>query len=248
MNSGFYAACTGLLTRTQALDTIANNLANTSTVGFRATHNIFSSVLATTGNSQLDMVNQDANDYGVLSGTRLDATQGAIVKTGNELDLAMEGSGYFVVKTAADTVYTRGGNLRVSPKNQLTTAQGDLVLNESNLPITLLPGTAVSISPDGTISSNGAISDRLKLVEFPADTQMHSFGGAYYSAPANVTATVARSSMVRQGALESSNVNPVLSVIELINAQREVESMRHVLSMFSTDMDKTAAQDLPRVS
>ena len=63
---------TGLMSRTQALDTIANNLANVSTSGFRASHNVFSSILATTGDSSLSVLNQDANDYGVLSGTQLD--------------------------------------------------------------------------------------------------------------------------------------------------------------------------------
>ena len=115
MNSGYYAACTGLMARTEALETIANNFANVSTTGFRASHNVFSSVLATTGDSPLSVLNQDANDYGVLSGTQLDISQGALVRTGNDLDLAMEGPGYFAVQTAAGPVYTRGGNFRVSP-------------------------------------------------------------------------------------------------------------------------------------
>src|SRR5258708_35867065 len=112
MNSGYYAACTGLMARTEALETIANNLANVSTVGFRANHNVFSSLLATTGNSPLSVLNQDANDYGVLSGSQLDTSQGALVKTGHNLDLAMEGPGYFVEKTDAGPVYTRAGNVR----------------------------------------------------------------------------------------------------------------------------------------
>lgn len=245
MSSGYYAACTGLMSRTAALDTIANNLANVSTAGFRASHNIFSSVLATTGNTPLSVLNQDANDYGVLSGTQLDTSQGALVRTGNDLDVAMEGPGYFAVQTAAGPVYTRGGNFRVSPQGQLITAAGDPVLGE-NGPITIV-GDPVSISPDGTISTNGAISGRLKMVEFAAATQIRSAGGTYYTAPAG-TAVAAQSSQVRQGTLESSNVNPVTSVVELITAQREVETMRRVLTMFSTEMDKAAAQDLPRVS
>jgi len=245
MSSGYYAACTGLLSRTEALDTIANNLANGSTVGFRASHNIFSSVLATTDESQLSTLNQDMNDYGVLSGTQLDTTQGALVPTGNDLDVAMEGPGYFAVQTAAGPVYTRGGNFRVSPQGQLITAAGDPVLGD-NGPITIV-GEPVSISTDGTISANGAISGHLKMVEFPPTVPIQSAGGTYYTAPAG-SAVAATNSKARQGMLESSNVNPVTSVVELITAQREVESMRHVLSMFNTEMDKTAAQDLPRVS
>src|ERR1035441_1303640 len=98
MNSGYYAACAGLISRTTALETIANNLANVSTSGFRESHNVFSSLLASTGDPSLSVLNQDANDYGVLSSTQLDTTQGALVRTGNDLDVAVEGPGYFAVQ------------------------------------------------------------------------------------------------------------------------------------------------------
>lgn len=245
MNSGYYAACAGLMSRTQALDTIANNLANVSTSGFKGSHNIFSSMLASSGDSSLSVLNQDTNDYGVLNGTQLDSTQGALVKTGNDLDLALEGPGYFQVQTAGGSTYTRGGNFRVSPKGLLVTSQGDPVLGE-NGPINIV-GSPVSISPDGTITSNGAISGRLKMVEFPQSAQLQSAGGTYYSAPVG-SAVPAKNTAVRQGMLESSNVNPVTSVIEMMTAQREVEAMRRVLTMFSSELDKTAVQDLPHVS
>jgi len=245
MSSGYYAACAGLMTRTNALDTIANNLANVSTPGFRASHNSFRSVLATTNDSPLSALNQDANEYGYLGATHLDTTQGALVPTGNELDLAIDGAGYFEVQTAGGPVYTRGGNFRVSPKGQLLTPAGDPVLGDGG-PITIV-GEPVSISNDGTISVNGAISGRFKLAEFPAGTQLESQGNSYYKAPLG-TATAATNTKVRQGQLESSNVNPITSVVELITAQHQVEAMRRTLSLFSDEMDKTAAQDLPRVS
>lgn len=245
MSSGYYAACTGLMSRTDALDTIANNLANVSTAGFRASKNMFSSHMATADDSALSVLNQDANDYGVLSGTRLDTTQGALVPTGNDLDFAIQGPGYFEVQTATGPVYTRGGNFRVSPQKQLVTAAGDPVLGD-NGPITVI-GQPVSVSSDGTISVNGAISGKLKAVEFAPSVEVQSAGGTYYTAPAG-TAVASHDSQVRQGMLESSNVNPITSVVELINAQRQVESMRRALSMFGTEMDKTATQDLPRVS
>jgi len=245
MSSGYYAACAGMMTRTEALDTIANNLANVSTPGFRASHNSFSAALATANDSPLSALNQDANEYGSLSGTQLDTAQGALVPTGNPLDLAIEGSGYFAAQTAAGPVYTRGGNFRLSPQGQLLTSAGDPVLGEGG-PVTIV-GEPVSISTDGTISVNGAVAGRLKLAEFPLGTQLQSLGNSYYKAPLDVEVAAANTK-VRQGQLESSNVNPITSVVELITAQHEVESMRRTLSMFSDEMDKTAAQDLPRVS
>jgi flagellar basal-body rod protein FlgF len=201
MDSGLYAACTGLVARTQALDTIANNLANASTVGYRAEHNVFSSVLASAGSATDSALNQAINSFGMLSGTTLDQTQGALQKTGNDLDLGIEGPGYFVVQTANGPVYTRNGAFQVSSRGQLVTAAGDAVMGEKGV-ITMVPG-AVSISADGTISSNGAISGKLRVVEFPAGTQLTSVGSTYYSAPAN-TAAPATESNVRQGMLESS--------------------------------------------
>ena len=82
-----------------------------------------------------------------------------------------------------------------------------------------MPPGRISISADGTISSNGAVSGKLKIVEFPAGTELTSVGNTYYSAPPK-TATVATDSNVRQGVLESSNVNPISAMVELVNAQR----------------------------
>jgi flagellar basal-body rod protein FlgF len=246
MDSGYYAACSGLMAREEALETIANNLANASTPGFRGSHNVFSSLLATTGNFPVSVLNQDANDYGVLSSTQLDTTQGVMVPTGNNLDLGIEGPGYFQVLTATGNAYTRGGSFRVSPQGKLITAAGDYVLGANGTPVTVI-GAPVSISSDGTISTNGAVSGRLKLVEFPPTVNVQSTGANYYAAP-DAEAVTATKSQVRQGVIESSNVNPVSSVVEMITAQREVETMRRVLTMFSSELDKSAAQDLPRVS
>lgn len=244
MESGYYAACTALVARTQALDTIANNLANASTVGFRAEHNVFSSVLAAAQGTSQSPLNQTINRFGVLSGTTVDQSQGALQKTGNELDLGIEGSGYFVVQTADGPMYTRNGAFQVSSHGQLITASGDAVMGDQGV-ITMLPGP-VSISADGTISSNGAVAGKLKVVEFAPGTELESVGNTYYSAPAN-TATSSTSSSVRQGMLESSNVNPIEGMVELVTAQRTAEMMERALSMYNNEIDKTATQDLPKV-
>ena len=102
-------------------------------------------------------------------------------KTGNDLDLAVEGSGYFVVQTANGEKYTRNGSFKVSSKGQLVTSAGDAVMGDKGV-INLVPGP-VSISPDGTISSNGAVSGKLRVVEFPPGEELISAGETYYSAP-----------------------------------------------------------------
>lgn len=244
MDSGYYAACTALISRTAEMDTIANNLANASTVGFRAQENVFSSVLADTAGSSGSALGQAMNEYGLLSGTTLDLTQGALQKTGNTLDAAIEGRGYFVVQTANGPAYTRDGSFQVSAHGQLVTSTGDAVMGE-NGPISMPPG-AVSISADGTISLDGAVSGKLKIVDFPQGTQLTSLGNSYYSAPAK-TAQPDTQSSVRQGFLENSNVNPVAGMVELVTAQEDAEIMQRALAMFNSEMDKTATQDLPKV-
>lgn len=245
MDSGYYAACTALTARTQELDTIANNLANASTIGFRAVQNVFSGVLADAANPSAPALDQAMNSYGILSGTTVDQTQGALQKTGNDLDMAIQGPGYFVVQTAAGPMYTRNGSFQVSAHGQLVTSSGDAVMGDRGV-ITMVPGS-VTVSADGTISTSGAVTGRLKVVEFAPGTQMTSMGATYYSAPAASVMPAAHSS-VRQGMLESSNVNTVTDMVELVNAQRSAEMMQRALSMFNSEIDKTATQDLPKVS
>lgn len=246
MDSGLYAACAGLVARTESLDTIASNLANASSAGFKGQQNVFGSVLAeATHHGAFSALNQVTNSYGVLSGTQLDSSQGTLTHTGNDLDVALQGPGYFKVQTANGVAYTRNGSFQISAKGQLITGQGDAVLGEGG-PITLSKGP-VTISSDGTITSGGAITGKLKLVNFSPSTTITSRGNAYYAAPADQELAVTGTG-VQQGALENSNVSPMDTVVELIDAQRSAETMRHVLSMLDSEMDKTAAQDLPRVT
>src|ERR1700733_6729295 len=172
MDSGYYAACTALVSRTQALDTIANNLANVIVVRVRAERYQFSSVLTNAGGGSSSALDQAINNFGILGGTSLDGSQGALQKTGNDLDFGIEGPGFFVVQTANGPMYTRNGSFQVSSKGQLVTATGDAVMGDKGV-ISLLPGP-VSISADGTISSNGAVAGSLKVVEFPPNTQLTS--------------------------------------------------------------------------
>ncbi len=245
MDSGLYAACTALMARTDALDTIANNLANSSTSGFRGRHTTFSSVLAGSGHPLGSQLNRATNSYGLLGGSHLDMQPGSLEPTAGALDVGIDGPGFLVVTTARGTAYTRSGSLQISSRGQLTTSAGDPVLGQGG-PINIPRGSAVTISPDGTVSADGAVAGKLQVIEFSAGADPKSLGGSYYSvAPKDALASP--TSHLRQGMLEGSNVNPVSSVIELINAQRAAEGMRHALTMIDSQIDKTAAQDLPRV-
>ena len=244
MDSGYYAACTALMTQSQSLDVLANNLANASTPGYRAQHAIFRSVLAKSGAIPMSALNQATNDYGVLGGSSLDLSQGGLEHTGNELDFAIDGPGFFVVQTANGRYYTREGNFHVA-NGQLVTSDGSAVMGDHGvIPVVGMP---VSVSADGTISVNGAVAGQLKIVDFKPGTDLESLGNAYYSAPKNseIPATKAE---IRQGVIEQSNVNPIANAVDLITVQRYFDLAEKALSLFDSQFNRTATEDLPRVS
>jgi flagellar basal-body rod protein FlgF/flagellar basal-body rod protein FlgG len=170
VESGYYAAFTALLAGTQALELAANNLANISTTGYKAPREFYNSLNASLSSParQVSVLNRAINDYAVLGGARVDIQQGTPERTGNELDLALEGSGFFVVQTKVGLRYTRNGNFRTDANGQLVTARGDPVMGDQG-PVQL-PDAPVSISPDGTISSQGAVVANLRISDFPVGT------------------------------------------------------------------------------
>jgi len=244
LNSGYYAACAGLQAQSQALELVANNLANVSTTGYRAQQALFRSLLADSAARSADPLNRAVNNFSLLGGSQTDLSAGNLERTGNSLDLAIEGTGFFAIQTQAGTLYTRNGNFQVSPSGRLTTAAGDLVLGEQG-PITI-PAGAIAISPDGTLSIDGAVADKLRLVEFTPGSAPLAVGKAYYSAP-QADVRLAADSYVRQGMLESSNVNSVTAVVELITIQRKTEMLERAMSAFQSNLDHIAANDLPHV-
>jgi len=243
VNSGFYAACSGLVARMQQLDLVAHNLANANTTGYRSEDVDFRTVLA--GRSPLQFAGAGAgNQFATVGDTRLDFTQGNLKQTGNNSDLGIEGPGFFAIQTQNGVRYTRNGNFRVSASGALVTQSGDAVLGEQG-PVQL-PNNDFSVSADGTISCGGALAGQLRVVEFPAGMQLTNLGNGVYDAP-KAAVQPAKGSSVRQGMLEDSNVNAVGAAVELISLQRHAEMLNRALNMFHTEMNKTAAEDLPRV-
>ncbi len=248
MDSGYYAAFAGLRAGTEALELAANNLANVSTTGYKAQREFYKSLTASLGNSnqrQLSSLNKAINNYGVLGGAIVDVQSGTMERTGNELDVAMEGPGFFVIQTKAGLRYTRNGNFRANAEGQLVTAWGDPVLGDQG-PLEI-PSGSVSIGPDGTISSQGGVLGRLQIVDFAPGTLLVPEGNSTYK-PATGSATPAPEARVRQGMLEASNMNPITGTIGLIMIQRQTQLLEQVLSIFHNDFDKSAAEELPRVS
>jgi flagellar basal-body rod protein FlgF len=246
MNNGLYAACAGLIARSQALDLAANNLANVNTGGYKGQVPRFASLLAGAGTQNVSNASMRAvNEFGVLGESRLDLQQGPIEQTGNDLDFAIQGSGYFAVQNPqGGRVYTRNGAFHLNQQGQLVTGNGSLVLGGQG-PILLPPGK-ISVSARGTISVDGAVAGQLRVVDFPAGTELMPQGAATFSAPA---ATERPSSTVDvvQGALEGSNVNPVSAAVGLVVLQRNMGLLQQALTVFHSELNRIAAQELSRI-
>jgi len=244
MDSGFYSAYTGLATRLDALDLLANNLANANTPGFKAQYAFYRAFPAWLQASLTTPLNQAVNRYGVLGGARVDFSESNLESTGNPTDVALESSGFFSVQSANGIRYTRDGSFQLNSKRQLVTSRGDLVLGQQG-PV-VLPNGQITISQDGTISVDGGMVARLKITEFPPDAQLTPEGSTYFMA-ASGSGRAAANPRVRQGALETSNTNPAQAAVTLIELQRIAQMMEKALSIFHNEFNKTAAQDLPRV-
>jgi flagellar basal-body rod protein FlgF len=243
MNSGYYAAFTGLVARLDALDVIANNLANLNTTGFRGEREFYSAVTANLTGVALSPLNRAINDFGVLGGARLDLTQGSLQSTGNNFDLAISGSAFFAVQTPRGVRYTRNGSFRVNPAGQVVTQAGEAVLGPAG-PVVLPPGDAM-IAEDGTIAVGGAVAGQIRLVDFAPGTDLQSEGNSNFIAPQG-SEQAATNSKIQQGMLESANLNPVQQTVTMMALQRHAELLERTLSVFQNDLDKTAIEDMAR--
>jgi flagellar basal-body rod protein FlgF/flagellar basal-body rod protein FlgG len=222
----------------------SHNLANLNTNGFRGQQTTFQSILALARPALSNVLNAATNNFGVLEGSHLNLKPGSLQETGNLLDVGIEGNGFFAVQTAQGARYTRNGNFMLARTGELTTSSGDPVLGENG--VIRVPAGEVSISSDGTLSVNSAVAGKIRLVEFAPGAKVVSEGQSLLSAPES-SLVPARAASVRQGALESSNVNAIDALMSLIGVQREFDMMQRALSLFHTEFNRIAANDLPKV-
>ena len=245
MSSGFYAAFSGWLARSEALDAAASNLANAGTQGFRAEREYFRSALMGPG-ALGDQLDSTVNNFGVLGGNQIDLGQGALITTGNPLDVAVEGQGFFAIKTRNGVRYTRDGSFQRAHDGMLITAQGEPVLDTKGRPIQIPTGD-ISIGSGGAISVGGAVVGNIGVFTFASATSIRPEGANRFAPVAGAKPSLATSASLHQGALEGSNQDVIQGTMDLILAQRQAEMMQKALVLFDNDLDKTACEQLPKV-
>jgi flagellar basal-body rod protein FlgF len=233
VSSGIYIATAGAVAQSNAMDTTANNIANASTAGFKGDRLLFRQELAKAQSPDVIQVSSGS--------TRIDAQAGALSSTGNPLDVALEGDGYLGVQTPNGPRYTRAGNLHLDDQRQLVSSDGFPVRGEGGSPISIpAEATAIAVSPDGSVSADGAVVGKLELTRF-ASAQLKREGGTLYAAKG--AAEAGEPPKVRSGMLEASNVNIVRGVVDLVKVSRTYESLMRVIQGYH-DVESRAARDL----
>ena len=236
MDRMIYLSMSGAKATMQRQDTLANNLANVSTPGFRAELQAFRAV-------PVEGSGASTRAYTLETTTGYDATPGAITSTGRNLDVAAKGNAWLTVQALDGTeAYTRGGSLELSADGTLTTRSGLPVMGDGG-PLQVPPNTAVSIGLDGTVSAKSADGrstsvGKLKLVT-PEAALTRGEDGLFRAAdgelPPDATARV------QDGALEGSNVSPVETMVAMISAARQFEAQMKMLQTAEAD-EKAASQ------
>jgi flagellar basal-body rod protein FlgG len=242
MNSGMYAALSGNITALQRLDTLANNLANVNTPGFKRDRLQFSSLLPPVANPT-DPASKSAP---VLSGVSpsIDFSAGPLKETGNPLDVALEGNGFFVVSGPEGTAYTRQGNFRLDAEGRLVTVDGRQVL-ASGGPLTI-SGGRVDIDSEGKVIVDGQEVAALDIVDFRRPYDLQKKGDSLFVPSQAGDVPQPAKAWVRQGFIEESNVSPLVEMASLIEVTRYFESCQRAIRSYD-DMAAKAANELGKL-
>jgi len=218
MQSSLYVALSAQVAMEKRLNTIANNVANMNTGGFRADEVKFEEILSLAAKENVSFASS-GNNY-------VSRRSGPVVQTDNPLDVAIQGEAWFAFDGPNGAVYTRDGRFKMNENGDLLTVEGYRVLDAGGAPIALDPmGGAPTIGHDGTITQGTNQVGAIGLFNLRNDSRLSRFGnsGVMSSIPGEVVQDF-NSNGVKQGFSEGSNVNPVLEMTKMIAVQRNFDS------------------------
>ena len=208
------------------LDIVANNIANMNTTGFKGEQMMFTQHLVKSGGGQRLLGPKLAFTRDIA--TMLDTSDGPMEKTGNSLDLGINGEGYFVIQTENGERYTRNGHFQLDDGGQLVNQNGDPLLSTANEPLFLSPeDTEIAISRDGTVSTNNGDLGRIRLVGFENPQNLKRGADGLFNTderPKDI-----ESPEINQGMLEGSNVKPIFEMARMITIHRNYDNIRNFI-------------------
>ena len=230
------SAASGMKARMESLDMLANNIANTGTAGFKADREFYGLF-----EQELPVIERQWTDF----------SQGMVTPTGNPLNLALSGQGYFALNSPTGVVYTRNGNFQASKSNQLATPDGYTLRNalDQGRPIKIDPAQSIDITKDGVVRQGGQEIGQIEVSQIGSAPEAVSKLGSSYFALLDNTGAAAKpaDTEVLQGQLEQSNVPVAEGAVRLVNVMRQFEMLQKAMTL-GAEMDKQAIQEVAKPS
>jgi len=236
-------AASGLRSRIEALDLLANNISNSGTAGYKSDREFYNLYASTGADSQSSMPNIERN--------WIDYSQGMVKETGNPLDVALAGKGFLTADSPGRPLYTRNGSLKLSAKGILETGDGyPLRANTPSGHIQAqLGGGAgpLQIQKDGSVVQDGQTLGALTLADWPKQDSLEKQSGVYFRlTDSNLQPSPPTGVEVLQGQLESSNASPSELAVQMVGVLRQYEALTKAISM-GAEMNKKAVEDVARI-
>lgn len=239
-------AASGLRSRTETLDLIANNIANTGTAGYKTDGESYDLYF---GDDAWEGVNENRPPDGEMPLIRsnwVNFAQGTLLPTGNMSDLGLTSPGFFAVQTESRKLYTRGGHFRISKKGALETAEGYELLATSGKPLQLDASKPFTISTSGQVMQEGVAKGLISVVDVDSVDNLIKHGGTYFMLASSGKMSPAANAEVVQGKVESSNVEATQSAVKLVGVLRQFEMLQRAVRVAS-DMGKQAVEQVAKV-
>ena len=243
---GLYLSATGVLASSHRQDVIANNLANSETVGFKRHLTAFQErPVESTAQGRPDLSNAMLDDLGggfLVSPTQIDLSEGELENTGNNLDAAIFGKGFFAVDDHGKTMLTRAGQFLVNQQGQLVLANGEgqHVLDGDGKPIELngLMPSRLQIENDGRITHEGKTVAQIGMFDVPDPSQLTKQGGNLFGYPDVTKSWQPAQAELRGGFTERANVDPAIELTQLMETQRQLEANANMIRYQDSSLSK----------
>ncbi len=235
-------AASGLRSRMESLDMLANNIANGSTGGYKADREFYSLYMSPEAAGSLP----NAGTLPVIERPWTDFSQGELRTTSNPLDVALTGKGFFSINAPGGPLYTRDGSFRLSPAGLLVTADGQAVRGAGGAPINLSSAQPVEISRDGAVLQDGQTVGQLEIVDFSNPAALTKQGHNYFRQVDASAAPQKGAAEVHQGTLESSNASSAEAAVRLVSVMRQFEMLQKAVAM-GAEMNRKAIEEVARV-
>ncbi len=237
-------AASGLRSRMESLEMLANNVANASTGGYKSDREFYSLYVAP--EAQPGAPDDDLTTMPLIERPWTDLSQGVLTATGNPLDLALSGKGFFAVNGPSGTLYTRNGSFRLANDGRLVTSDGYAVRGVDGGNLVLQGSGAVEVGSDGTVTQDGNVLGQISIQDLQQSGLVKRGSNYFLPADQSIQPGAASETSVTQGQLEASNAGSAESAVRLISIMRQFEMLQKAASL-GMEMNQQAIQQVAKV-